>query len=105
MCICTTIIRYVKPVDWNALISDPDVIVIDTRNTYEIELGTFQGAEDPKTEIFKEFPEWVAQHPYVGAPRGPLHGKRSTRAGSQLTFENPDIIRSILMVLWHFKVR
>ncbi len=51
--------KYVEPKDWNALISDPDVTLIDTRNDYEIEIGTFQNAVDPNTETFREFPEYV----------------------------------------------
>ncbi len=50
---------YVKPEDWNELISDPEVIVVDTRNDYEVAIGTFEGAEDPKTASFREFPDWV----------------------------------------------
>ena len=50
---------YVKPADWNALISDPDVLLIDTRNDYEYELGTFKGAVDPHTASFREFPQYV----------------------------------------------
>lgn len=53
---------YVKPRDWNALISDPDVVVVDTRNSYEYDIGTFEGAIDPKTESFREFPAYVAQN-------------------------------------------
>lgn len=53
---------YVKPEDWNALISDPDVILIDTRNDYEVDIGTFKGAMDPKTTTFREFPQYVAKH-------------------------------------------
>lgn len=53
---------YVKPEDWNALISDPDVILIDTRNDYEVDIGTFKGAVDPKTTTFREFPEYVANN-------------------------------------------
>ena len=49
---------YVEPQDWNALISDPETIVIDTRNDYEVAVGTFEGAIDPKTATFREFPEW-----------------------------------------------
>ena len=49
---------YVKPQDWNALIRDPDTVVIDTRNDYEVALGTFQGAIDPETETFRQFPDW-----------------------------------------------
>lgn len=51
---------YVKPQDWNALISDPDVVLVDTRNDYEVEIGTFKGALNPDTETFREFPEYVA---------------------------------------------
>nr|WP_294914356.1 rhodanese-related sulfurtransferase [uncultured Neokomagataea sp.] len=50
--------HYVAPEDWNDLISDPDTILIDTRNDYEVSIGTFKGAEDPKTTSFREFPEW-----------------------------------------------
>lgn len=50
---------YVKPKDWNAVVDDPDVVLIDTRNDYEVEIGTFRGAQDPKTVTFKEFPQWV----------------------------------------------
>ncbi|PKO46181.1 MAG: hypothetical protein CVU29_06495 [Betaproteobacteria bacterium HGW-Betaproteobacteria-22] len=53
---------YVKPEDWNALISDPEVVLIDTRNDYEVGIGTFKGAIDPKTATFREFPEYVANH-------------------------------------------
>ena len=54
-----TVGSYVKPSDWNALIADPDVTVIDTRNDYEIEIGTFKHAVDPKTDSFREFPQYV----------------------------------------------
>ncbi|HAB80239.1 MAG TPA: hypothetical protein DCE62_08165 [Glaciecola sp.] len=57
-----TVGTYVKPQEWNALISDPDVTVIDTRNDYEIEIGTFKHAIDPKTQTFREFPEYVKEH-------------------------------------------
>jgi len=50
--------NYVAPVDWNELIAAPDVAVIDTRNDYEIALGTFEGAIDPGTKSFGEFPAW-----------------------------------------------
>ncbi|MGB2359274.1 MAG: rhodanese-related sulfurtransferase [Porticoccaceae bacterium] len=50
---------YVKPQDWNDLISDPEVLVVDTRNDYEVEIGTFKNAVDPKTTSFREFPEWA----------------------------------------------
>jgi UPF0176 protein len=50
---------YVEPRDWNRLISDPDVLVIDTRNDYEVELGTFEHAVNPNLETFREFPDYV----------------------------------------------
>lgn len=53
---------YVAPADWNALISDPGTIVIDTRNAYEVSIGTFEGAIDPRTSSFREFPAWVEKH-------------------------------------------
>ncbi|TIY03876.1 MAG: rhodanese-related sulfurtransferase, partial [Mesorhizobium sp.] len=53
---------YVAPADWNALISDAGTIVIDTRNAYEVSIGTFKGAVDPATTSFREFPAWVEQH-------------------------------------------
>jgi UPF0176 protein len=51
--------EYVDPKDWNALISDPDVVVVDTRNNYECRIGSFRGAIDPHTESFSQFPAWV----------------------------------------------
>ncbi|MCR4264984.1 rhodanese-related sulfurtransferase [Nitratireductor sp. ZSWI3] len=53
---------YVEPTDWNALISDPGTVVIDTRNQYEIAIGTFAGAEDPHTETFRDFPAWAERN-------------------------------------------
>ncbi|WP_104546123.1 rhodanese-related sulfurtransferase [Chroococcidiopsis sp. TS-821] len=53
---------YVSPQEWNALISDPEVTVIDTRNDYEVEIGSFKGAQNPQTRSFREFPEYVRQH-------------------------------------------
>jgi len=50
---------YVKPADWNALIDDPGVIVIDTRNDYEVTLGTFKNAIDPEIAAFRELPKWL----------------------------------------------
>jgi len=47
---------------WNALISDPDVLLLDTRNKYEVEIGTFENAVNPETDSFREFPEYVQQH-------------------------------------------
>ena len=49
---------YVEPQEWNTLIADPDTIVIDTRNDYEVSVGTFEGAINPQTATFREFPDW-----------------------------------------------
>ncbi|WP_309043532.1 rhodanese-related sulfurtransferase [Marinobacter sediminicola] len=53
---------YVEPAEWNALISDPDVLLVDTRNQYEVEIGTFEHAINPATDTFREFPEYVKQN-------------------------------------------
>lgn len=53
---------YVSPVDWNALVADPDVLLIDTRNDYEYQVGTFKNAVNPKTESFREFPKYAKEH-------------------------------------------
>ena len=50
--------HYVRPAEWNDLISQDDVVLIDTRNDYEVAIGTFEGALDPKTETFRDFPKW-----------------------------------------------
>ena len=61
---------YVEPDQWNAIVEDPNTVVIDTRNDYEVGIGTFRGALDPGTESFGEFPDWWA------ANRDKLEGKR-----------------------------
>lgn len=61
---------YVDPQDWNALIADPNTVVVDTRNDYEVRLGTFRDAVDPQTTTFRDFPHWVE------ANRAQLEGKR-----------------------------
>jgi UPF0176 protein len=53
---------YVEPTDWNDLISDPDVTVVDTRNYYEYAIGSFKGAQDPNTTSFREFPDYVEKN-------------------------------------------
>lgn len=53
---------YVKPEDWNTLIADPDVLLIDTRNDYEVKIGAFKGAINPETGSFREFPQYVKDH-------------------------------------------
>ena len=54
--------KYVKPQDWNTIISDPEVVLIDTRNDYECMIGSFKNAINPKTMTFREFPEFVKTH-------------------------------------------
>ena len=53
---------YVEPADWNALIADPATLLIDTRNDYEVAIGTFAGAVDPATRSFRDFPAWFREH-------------------------------------------
>ena len=62
--------RYIAPEDWNAVISDPDTVVIDTRNDYEVGIGMFKGAINPQTESFRDFPAWFE------ANRADFDGKR-----------------------------
>ena len=62
--------QYVKPKDWNALISSPDVVVVDTRNDYEVEIGTFKGALDPNIQSFSQLPGWVQQAKELEARNG-----------------------------------
>lgn len=59
---CHIVGTYVRPQDWNTLISDPEVLVIDTRNHYEYQIGTFERALNPETESFREFPEFVERN-------------------------------------------
>ncbi|AOX17840.1 oxygen-dependent tRNA uridine(34) hydroxylase TrhO [Kozakia baliensis] len=53
--------HYVSPEEWNALLADPDTILIDTRNDYEVDVGTFSGAIDPRTKSFRDFPAWFRE--------------------------------------------
>jgi len=62
--------QYVKPENWNALISSPDVVVIDTRNDYEVEIGTFRGAVDPNIQSFSQLTEWVQKAKVLEANNG-----------------------------------
>lgn len=58
----TLVGTYVTPEEWNELISDPGVIILDTRNDYEVDIGTFKGAIDPKTKRFRDFPSFVSEN-------------------------------------------
>lgn len=57
---------YVKPAEWNDLVDDPAVVVVDVRNDYEVSIGSFTGAVNPHTASFSEFPEWVRQQSEQG---------------------------------------
>lgn len=59
---CTLVGTYVPPEEWNALITDPEVIVIDTRNDYEVDIGTFAGAINPDIQAFNQIPQWLEEH-------------------------------------------
>ncbi len=89
-----TVGTYVKPRDWNDLISDPDVITIDTRNDYEVRIGSFKGAIDPGTTTFREFPAYVARELDAGKHRkvamfctGGIRCEKSTAYLKELGFE------------------
>jgi len=68
-----TVGQYVKPADWNALLADPDVVVIDTRNDYEVAIGTFKGAVNPNIKNFVQLPAWLEtqENLKTGAPQSP----------------------------------
>ncbi len=68
--------RYVKPQDWNALIAQPDVVVIDARNDYEVAIGSFAGALDPKTRSFSELPGWLQDQTQPGKALARGDGKK-----------------------------
>jgi UPF0176 protein len=85
---------YVKPEDWNALISDPDVVVIDTRNDYEVAIGTFEGAINPNTHAFRELPDRIAKEDALrGNPKdamfctGGIRCEKSTAYMRSIGFE------------------
>jgi len=86
---------YVKPEDWNALISDPDVTLIDTRNEYETSIGTFKNAIDPKIDTFREFPDYVKNNYDTNKHKkiamfctGGIRCEKSTAYVKELGFEN-----------------
>ena len=73
--------QYVKPQDWNALISDPDVLVVDTRNDYEVAIGTFEGAIDPRIKTFADLPAWVQRQEQEGGFLNPSTQQPSMNYG------------------------
>lgn len=68
--------RYVAPDAWNALIAQPDVVLIDTRNDYEVAVGTFAGAVDPGTRSFSELPQWIEEQSQPGRLLAQRNGKK-----------------------------
>lgn len=86
--------EYVEAQDWNALISDPDVIVVDTRNAYEFRVGTFRNAIDPGTDSFSQFPEWVEKNLSLKGKKiatfctGGIRCEKATSFMRQAGFEN-----------------
>ena len=66
-----TVGQYVKPKDWNALLADPDVLVIDTRNDYEVTIGTFKGAVNPDIKTFTQLPAWLDAQPALQGAKKP----------------------------------
>jgi len=68
--------RYVKPEDWNALLAEPGVVLVDTRNDYEVAIGTFEGAVNPATQSFSELPGWVEKEMAPGGRLAPVDGHK-----------------------------
>ena len=87
--------EYVAPEDWNELISQPDVRLVDTRNDYEVGLGTFNGAENPETQSFRDFPAWVETNLDIEKDQkvamfctGGIRCEKSTALLKELGYEN-----------------
>jgi len=68
--------EYVKPQDWNRLLNDPALVLVDTRNDYEVSIGTFEGAINPATHSFSELPDWVDRQMAEGGKLAPVDGKK-----------------------------
>ncbi len=91
---------YVAPADWNALIEQPGTLVIDTRNDYEVRVGGFDGAVDPKTASFSDFPAWFRAHrdEIAAAPRVAMFctgGIRCEKATALLKAEGIDDVHHL----------
>jgi UPF0176 protein len=85
---------YIDPKDWNALISDPETIVVDTRNDYETAIGIFKGAIDPNIKTFREFPDWLRNNPGLhNKPKlamyctGGIRCEKSTALAKEMGFD------------------
>jgi UPF0176 protein len=72
---------YVEPNEWNQLLSDPEVLLLDTRNLYEVEMGTFAGAIDPRIETFSDFATYVREHLDPARNRKVLYRRHPLREG------------------------
>ena len=68
--------QYVKPQDWDELLADPALVLVDTRNDYEVAIGSFQGAINPATHSFSELPAWVEKEMAEGGVLAPVDGKK-----------------------------
>lgn len=68
--------KYANPREWNALLSDPDTMVVDVRNSYETRIGRFKGAIDPHTSAFREFPSWVEKNLFMHQSNGVIAGEQ-----------------------------
>ncbi len=68
--------QYVRPQDWNQLIQDPDLVLIDTRNDYEVQVGTFEGAINPETRSFSQLPQWVEKEMQPGGRLAERDGRK-----------------------------
>lgn len=68
--------KYANPKEWNALLSDPDTMVVDVRNSYETRIGRFKGAIDPHTSAFREFPSWVEKNLFMHQSNGVISGEQ-----------------------------
>ena len=90
---------YIDPADWNSVVDDPGTVVIDTRNDYEVEIGSFEGAIDPGTERFRDFPAWwAANHDRFTGKRIAMYctgGIRCEKASSWLLAQGVPEVRHL----------
>ncbi len=68
--------QYIKPQDWNVLVGEPGLVLVDTRNDYEVSIGTFEGAINPATANFSELPGWVEREMLAGGKLAEVYGKK-----------------------------
>jgi UPF0176 protein len=84
-----TVGQYVKPADWNALLADPDVVVIDTRNDYEVAIGTFKGAVNPNIKNFVQLPAWLDAQKTICKAKPPKRPRWPCSARAASAAKNP----------------